>query len=450
MACGGGSVPTDARLEWLREHAVPIRSADVDDTDFSDLEPLRDALGDARVVLIGEASHQSGATFLLRGRILRFLHEAASFDLLAVESGLVGMARADSALAAGWGPSERMPGLYGTWASSDQARPLLAYVAQTQRTARPVRVAGFDIQFAFGDAEGDREALRRWVGRAFGDGGSARPDRETRAALDDFLTARGPWSSDAETTSRAVFAETRAAIIRAIDSLDAIDSRDSASRASAVEAGSGAAPVGASAASLPLSPQDDLPFLRRSLTSLRAYVALLERFTFPPPDIDWEWGTEIRDTAMAGNLTWLARERHPEERIAGWTHSGHLYRNPDAIDPLDSGVDFAGKVPMGHAAHEALGDSLYTIGVIAYGGTEREGLRTVEIPPAPDGSLEALLHRLGEPYLFVDLRGLPEDHWLRGELVARPLKYLPMRADWSRVFDGLLYLEETTPSTRGG
>ncbi len=48
------AVPADPRVEWLRKNAIPIRSIAADDRSFSDLQPLKKILGDARVVLLGE------------------------------------------------------------------------------------------------------------------------------------------------------------------------------------------------------------------------------------------------------------------------------------------------------------------------------------------------------------------------------------------------------------
>ena len=66
----------EARLDWLVDNAAVIRSADIGDTDFADLEPLQRAIGEPRVVQLGEQSHGDGTTFLMKGRLIRFLHEA--------------------------------------------------------------------------------------------------------------------------------------------------------------------------------------------------------------------------------------------------------------------------------------------------------------------------------------------------------------------------------------
>lgn len=45
--------------ESIREFAVPLRTVDPADRDDSDLAVLRDVVGDARVVCVGESGHSS-------------------------------------------------------------------------------------------------------------------------------------------------------------------------------------------------------------------------------------------------------------------------------------------------------------------------------------------------------------------------------------------------------
>lgn len=66
---------SDARVSWLADHAVRLRSIDPADDDFRDLEPLRVTLAGVRVVLLGEQNHGDGTTFLAKTRLIRFLHE---------------------------------------------------------------------------------------------------------------------------------------------------------------------------------------------------------------------------------------------------------------------------------------------------------------------------------------------------------------------------------------
>src|SRR5207248_6952503 len=67
--------PSDSRSDWLKKRALSVRSIDPADDDFTDLMPLRDFIGNARVVQLGEQSHGDGAAFLAKARLIRFLHE---------------------------------------------------------------------------------------------------------------------------------------------------------------------------------------------------------------------------------------------------------------------------------------------------------------------------------------------------------------------------------------
>jgi protein-L-isoaspartate(D-aspartate) O-methyltransferase len=72
---------TDALTRLIRESAEPI-----DDIESVSLSPLLDRLGDARVVLLGEATHGTSEFYRMRARITRELILRRGFRLLAVEA----------------------------------------------------------------------------------------------------------------------------------------------------------------------------------------------------------------------------------------------------------------------------------------------------------------------------------------------------------------------------
>src|SRR5262249_24763985 len=143
------SPDSETRVAWLKAHAAPLRSIAPDDADFADLEPFGRAIGDTRIVMLGEQSHGDGATFHAKTRLIRFLHDRCGFDVVAFEGGLYDCHKAWKTLLAGKTPPERAVGngVFAIWTQSEQVRPLIAYLDQRSKSAPPLELAGFDCQF---------------------------------------------------------------------------------------------------------------------------------------------------------------------------------------------------------------------------------------------------------------------------------------------------------------
>jgi erythromycin esterase len=140
LALGLLSLPALAQdpeqVRWLAGHAVTVRSIEPADEDFSDLMPLVQAIGKARMVQLGEATHGDGATFLAKGRLIRFLHQVMGFVVLAWEAGFFDVKMVDTALRAGQPAAEAASrGLYRIWRVREVV-PTLDYVRASQGTDR--------------------------------------------------------------------------------------------------------------------------------------------------------------------------------------------------------------------------------------------------------------------------------------------------------------------------
>ena len=57
---------------WLRENAIPFNTTEPG-SGFDDLMPLKEIIGDARIVALGEATHGTREFFQMKHRMLEFL-----------------------------------------------------------------------------------------------------------------------------------------------------------------------------------------------------------------------------------------------------------------------------------------------------------------------------------------------------------------------------------------
>ena len=420
-ACDSPSPPEPqpqerAEVAWLRANAHPIRSLSPADRDFSDLQPLKAAIGDARVVMLGEQSHGDGTTFLAKARLVAFLHQEMGFDVLAWESGLWDVAQVWRQVQAGHellAASRR--GIFTIWTRSEQVLPTLDYVASTLGTARPLELAGFDNQFT-GSVSQDSmhlatEAFARRIGSAVPD------DAEWPAARE---TLRELASNLHYTTKPAAAAQER--LLRLLAALRT----DAAARAGT---------------------DREALFWVQVLESVDAHARATWATLPNGPTIE---ANNARDAQMGRNLVWLANVWYPGRKIIVWAASSHIARDVAHLQSENAGHPFQApgwSVHMGAEAYPALGAQMYTIGfTAAEGSVGRAGGGTATLPSPRAASLEEFFVLTSMSSAFVDFHSLPAGgEWLR-DTWARPFGYSYMLGDWTRVFDGMIYTRSMTPS----
>lgn len=414
-----GERSEDRRVAQLREEAIALRSIEPGDTDFSDLEPLRSVLANKRIVILGEASHNDGATLLAKSRLVQFLHREMGFDVLAFESGFYDCWKAWQRIEAGDDPATAFrQAVFPIWTRSAQVQPLIAYFAAAARSKRPLELAGIDPQFT-------GEMSRRFL---LGDltqtaKAAGLPGDELAARISEPLAnlVEGRYE-----TGELPPAAARAELVKAFDEMSR----------RLREAGG------------------DVPergFWLRFADNTRQLGTSSWATDWKRPLIEDPEGFAVRDRLMGENLAWLARHRFAGRKIVVWSASFHAAREVDEIDvPSAAHMRlFRTFQPMGAVARGELGEELYTVAVLAYQGRYGTVNRPIDLLRPSDGSLEDLFHRTGLAYAFLDLsRAGRLPGWLRKPLIARPMGYKEMMAPWGRVFDAILFLDRMVVSER--
>lgn len=415
-------VGDSAAVAWLSREAVRIRSTDPADRDFSDLRPLARAIGDSRVVMLGEANHGDGGAFLAKTRLIEFLHEEMGFDVVAFESGIYSCWKGWQGLRDGTPPDESFSRCaFGLWARSGQVAPLVDYLAAQARGEDPLELAGFDIQLS---GTAPRETLVDDL-------------QDVLEPVDPELVQRHAWS-----TARTVLQRLATRVyVQGVEPLPGTATQETvdgvlAQATEALRRAGGDVP--------------DKDLWIQIIESLRAYARMV--WLVDPDDLFPRTDdAEIREAGMAKILRWMVDRRHANRKIIVWAATAHTARNlvslragrPDVQALYDS-------VPtLGERMWSAFGDDLYSIALTAYDGSSGfPGGQAWDIGAAAVGSIEDLMRRAGLETAFLNLRApAPGGGWLSEPHMTRVLGYGELEAVWPSLLDGLVFIRTMTPST---
>jgi erythromycin esterase len=410
-----------ARVEWLEENALLVRTVNPDDVNWTDLEPLKAEIGDARIVMLGEQSHGDGTTFLAKARLIKFFHQEMGFDVLAFESGLFEMQKAWQLIQQGWDTHTAVGwSVYLIWTGSEQFQPLADYVDEAAASPRPLELAGFDCYFSDLASHEffveDLTALLVSINSPIVQDTSWSIVAGLLQALVDHV-----WREQKPTVQeKALFDSTLARIQREVEE------------------------------NLSVTADSNMAFWSQLMESTAAQAQIDWRFD--PAEGDTREQGVARDRQMGDNFIWLARNKYPDRKILVWAATYHVVRNIEDIEfPISPG-SYDGSLTMGHVVWRELGPAVYVLGFTAYEGEKGAWWnQSTRISRPRPGSLESLLHQAGSAYAFVDFRSIPAGgEWLHGRLMAQPLGYGHMIAHWPRHMDGMFFTHTMEPSTRAG
>lgn len=331
----------------------------------SDLEPLRQWIGKASLVGLGESIHTSGGYYTAKHRVFRFLVERLGFRALAIQSSWAAAESVSNYVSTCQGSAEEaLRGLDSVWQSAE-VRDLVEWMCQWNRTHRKPKdrlfFFGFDIQQPEADGPALIAFLRR-IGVADGD-----PLVEGVLRCDGVAGPRAPAGGVPETDNAAC-----------LEALVAIDVKFTREARTIIKRTS----------------KKDFEWAKIRLAGLRGWQGYSFFLRSDPVQSD-----EARDSAMAYVLRAVQPLRLPKKtKVAAWAHNFHVSKAP-----LDDPNGLART--MGTFLREALGANYFVVGLIGWDvGVDSPpglcGTRTF----SSAGSLEARLHDLGEEVLLVDTR----------------------------------------------
>ncbi|QNP74452.1 erythromycin esterase family protein [Streptomyces roseirectus] len=401
----------------LTRSAHPLRTTDPGG-DTRDLRPLDRAVGDARIVGLGEATHGTHDFFALKARVFRHLVETKGFRTFALEAPWSTGRRLDAYVVHGEGDPERIFREEFQrdyfWADNTDYLALVRWMRayNIRHPHDPVRFLGDDIAWT-GPEIYDEVAryvaehsphLSGRLARLYRD---LRPTRQTGAYIEDYLAT--PYATRAERARRTTEA------LKLLKRTPAGPGHDTAvQNATAID------------------------------RTARQYAFAFEKGTG-----EIAKSMRYRDDMMAANVArWAGRTGTKVLLSAHDAHIGYVPVDPAHYPKM-----------QGAFLRDRLGDGYVSVGVTfgsggfmatgPDGGTPRP--QTVG-PPAP-GSNEETLDRVRHRNYLLDLRttGAPARGWLH---TARPTRSIgtaypdegPSDIALARAYDVLIHLREVAPA----
>ncbi len=399
---------TAAWVAWTRANHFPIASiVSTPQDDFADLRFFKDVIGERRLVQLGESGHGVGQFDSAKVRLIKFFHEQMGFDVIAFESSIFECFDANANATSGADMLQRS--IFTVWAT-EEVRPLFDYIQATQRSERPLLLAGFDTQISSPRGVAGRPSFLRRVVAAI--------DSDYAGDVASFDTTfvnalRGTQIDSAKWDESEAF-------------YDRLDQFFREHRDELIEA----------------FPGDPAPLIaERVAYSMVRYIRQLRTRAARPTDTGPESAGAIRDAGMAENVTALARDLYPERKILIWAHNFHIrYANASttSIQPT-----------MGAIVAERFRPELYTIGLYMNQGSAAYNNRTIYlINPAIGDSMEWVLANTGPASLFVDFlhqRQEPGNGWMFQAVSTREWGTTPLVLVPREQYDGVLLIDRVTP-----
>lgn len=399
-------------ISWLRSQATPLAGTDIG-RDQRDLQPFKQALGEAQVVGLGEATHGTREFFQFKHRLVQFLVTELGFTVIALEVGAADSEPLNDYVVHGTGTLEAVLTAQGYLAyDTEEFAALVEWLRihnQRVPSVRRVRIVGLDIM----------------------------TNTRGRARVLDYVREHAPqrvaeterlFQALAEEQEKTPLNFNRERLAALLPQIQALHAHLVAERTRL--AGSDGAHLDA---------------LVRDMRHMAQWSVALK------PDTDRE--RVSRSQAMGRNVLEIVSQT-PGAKVIVWAANGHVgLRNPD------------GRASMGSEIGDKLGTAYYPIAFEFGRGTalvrppEGQGksgpYRHREVASLPAPALSWYLSQASTQDVFVDLRArrpAAVEAWLRRPLQKHGISWnqrpedSTVRVDTVARYDGVVYFHVTTPN----
>ncbi len=388
---------------YVQENATAISFIEPDSINFEDLEKIGNAIGDSKVVMIGEQDHGDAPTFLAKSRLIKYLHEKKSFNVLAFESIFFGLNYEWDFVKDGKMDFDTFiqSNIYPIWTFCDACKQLFYhYLPATLKTNNPIQITGFDNQMysknIFMVLDSVFQSMNIFIAK------SAEYKSEVLPLLNSWFQYTKEKDSSTNNKITSYLSEIKNEMLQKM-------------------------------------PSDN--FWIMVVENL-----IQESIEFKNSGKNYWKDLNTRDKQMALNLKWLSQVKYPQEKIIIWAHNYHISK-------------YAGHYPenflnaaktMGSVFTEDTNSfkNTYIIGFTSYEGTAgRINQKIYKVNRPEKNSLENWINKKYN-YAFVDFKKYNssnsnnQDNFFMSGATKGNSYHKNQKAQWNHIFDGVFYIKE--------
>lgn len=363
-----------------------IASISCSDTITTDLLFLQKYLKDKNIVLLGEDIHDNERVFSAKIRIIKYLHEKMGYSVLLFES-----PRFESELYQNQLDSNYFQKtLWEFWANSPSCKTLLDYIQQSQKSSKPIKTRGFDLQFL------GNNNIKQYI-----------------ELPDTYLQKKGSSLSHYPVTKKMIqnINSYRYWVFLQDDDFDSIQNEIS----SLVE--------------MCHKP----PFNNQDTVFANYFANFMNYARFNK----MQWGSnerfQFRDSVMASYFSDMYTSIYAGEKVVVWLANLHA---------LHDDTQYVENAKMNHfktfgeRLKEGYKDKVYTICFTSYCNVNKNNRVINKATPA---TFEYQMHQLNYRYAFVDFHNDTVNSDIPFRMRAN--QNLILNANWKKMCDGIFYID---------